>query len=115
LSTRNVSAIAAIIQWNALIYFAADSVNSSRHASVSMPIKPALRASRAQSLPMPMEVSTTQNKKSREIGVVVVVAGGHYTAAITDHLQTVADHAVLRDVRVAHRYTCSIIDRSTIW
>uniref|UniRef100_A0A0M3JWA8 AdenylateSensor domain-containing protein n=1 Tax=Anisakis simplex TaxID=6269 RepID=A0A0M3JWA8_ANISI len=37
------------------LYFA----SSSRHASVSMPVKPSLRASRAQSLPMPMEVDQT--------------------------------------------------------
>uniref|UniRef100_A0A0N5AVL9 non-specific serine/threonine protein kinase n=1 Tax=Syphacia muris TaxID=451379 RepID=A0A0N5AVL9_9BILA len=35
------------------------STSSSRHASVSMPVRPSLRASRAQSLPMPMEVDQT--------------------------------------------------------
>uniref|UniRef100_A0A0M3HST6 AdenylateSensor domain-containing protein n=1 Tax=Ascaris lumbricoides TaxID=6252 RepID=A0A0M3HST6_ASCLU len=35
------------------------SASSSRHASVSMPVKPSLRANRAQSLPMPMEVDQT--------------------------------------------------------
>ncbi|TKR93132.1 hypothetical protein L596_007645 [Steinernema carpocapsae] len=44
---------------------------SSRHASVSMPVKPSLRNNRAQSLPMPMEVeqtpppSPTVNKQSQ--------------------------------------------------
>ncbi|KAL3116803.1 hypothetical protein niasHT_001875 [Heterodera trifolii] len=35
------------------------SASSSRHASVSMPVRPSLRTSRAQSLPMPIEVDRT--------------------------------------------------------
>lgn len=38
------------------MHVTAGSANSSRHASVSTPVRPSFRGSRAQSLPMPMEV-----------------------------------------------------------
>uniref|UniRef100_A0A914E2X9 non-specific serine/threonine protein kinase n=1 Tax=Acrobeloides nanus TaxID=290746 RepID=A0A914E2X9_9BILA len=41
--------------------------NSSRHASVSMPVKPAMRPTRAQSLPMPMETDSTSPPPSPSV------------------------------------------------
>uniref|UniRef100_A0A914WZX7 non-specific serine/threonine protein kinase n=1 Tax=Plectus sambesii TaxID=2011161 RepID=A0A914WZX7_9BILA len=48
-----------LLDFKSLVDEEPGSGSSSRHASVSMPVKPALRIGRAQSLPMPMEVDTT--------------------------------------------------------
>jgi len=48
-----------LLDFKSLVDEESNSANSSRHASVSMPVKPSLRANRAQSLPMPMEVEQT--------------------------------------------------------
>ncbi|OZC08967.1 kinase domain protein [Onchocerca flexuosa] len=45
-----------LLDFKSLVDEDTGSASSSRHASVSMPVKPSLRAGRAQSLPVPMEV-----------------------------------------------------------
>lgn len=61
-----------LLDFKSLVEEESTSQNSSRHASVSMPVRPSLRASRAQSFPQPMEVdattpppSPTANKQSQ--------------------------------------------------
>uniref|UniRef100_A0A914HFR9 Acyl carrier protein n=1 Tax=Globodera rostochiensis TaxID=31243 RepID=A0A914HFR9_GLORO len=55
------------------------SASSSRHASVSMPVRPSLRTNRAQSLPMPIEVERTAVSSASAgtaVGTVVPPGGG---------------------------------------
>uniref|UniRef100_A0A183BWI6 Acyl carrier protein n=1 Tax=Globodera pallida TaxID=36090 RepID=A0A183BWI6_GLOPA len=55
------------------------SASSSRHASVSMPVRPSLRTNRAQSLPMPIEVERTAVSSASAgtaVGTVMPPGGG---------------------------------------